>query len=128
MTHYSAYGTRTRTVSVCTGLALALAHGAATAQAERDPTIAPPFATTAEVLSPGQAGDQSLPAAAPSFTVVVRDGQPYLVSDTRLYKVGQTVGGYTIERLTETEVWLRRGKLTQKFQRFSGIQRRVAQP
>jgi hypothetical protein len=108
--------------------AWALACGQAGAQAARDPTIAPPQAATAPAASPGLATGQSLPAAAQGLSVVVREGAPYLVSDTRLYGVGQTVGGYTIERITETEVWLRRGKQVQKFQRFSGIQRRVAQP
>jgi hypothetical protein len=115
--------TRSAWVLVC-----ALVFGRVSAQAERDPTVAPPQAATAPAAGPGQATAQSLPAAAQGLSVVIRDGAPYLVSDTRLYGVGQALGSYTIERITETEVWLRRGNQIQKFQRFSGIQRRVAQP
>jgi hypothetical protein len=57
---------------------------------------------------------------------MVQNGQPYLVVGTRLYAVGQKVGAATLERITETEIWLREvGQLT-KVQRFAGIQRTVA--
>jgi hypothetical protein len=109
---------------------LALACLPALSQPERDPTAAPQQSPAAPAANAAQAPQTAnpLPAAAQSLSVVVRDGTPYLVSDTRLYAVGQTVGGVKIERITETEVWLRSGKQLQKIQRFSGIQRRAAQP
>lgn len=109
---------------------LALACAQALAQSERDPTLAPQQSVAAPAANAAQSqvSAPALPAGAESLSVVVRDGTPYLVSDTRLYAVGQTVGGFKIERITETEVWLRSGKQLQKIQRFSGIQRRAAQP
>ena len=109
---------------------LALATLPALSQPERDPTVAPQQSTAAPATNAAQAQlpTNTLPASAQSLSVVVRDGTPYLVSDTRLYAVGQTIGNVKIERITETEVWLRSGKQLQKIQRFSGIQRRAAQP
>ena len=51
---------------------------------------------------------------------------PYLVDGTRLYGVGQKLGAFRIERISETEVWLRNGKELRKLPRFAGIQRKVA--
>ncbi len=109
---------------------LALAVLPAQSQPERDPTVAPQQSTATPAANAAQAQQPAnpLPAGAQSLSVVVRDGTPYLVCDTRLYAVGQSVGNVKIERITETEVWLRSGKQLQKIQRFSGIQRRVAQP
>ena len=99
------------------------------AQSERDPTVAPQLSPAAPVAGAAPVRAQPLPPGAENFAVLVRDGTPYLVSDTRLYAVGQTVGGFKIERITETEIWLRSSsKQLQKIQRFSGIQRRAAQP
>jgi hypothetical protein len=56
--------------------------------------------------------------------VVVRDGKPFLVSGTRLYGVGQKLGTYRIERITETDVWLRNGSELRKEPRFAGITRK----
>ncbi len=100
-------------------LLLALA-GTAWAQEVRDPTVAPPEASAA----PGAPG-QAAPAA--GMAVVVQDGKPHLVVGTRLVAVGQKVGNARLERITETEIWLREGKQLRKLPRFNGIQRRVAQ-
>ena len=35
-------------------------------------------------------------------------------------------GAFTVERIGETEVWLRNGKELRKIQRFSGIERHTA--
>jgi hypothetical protein len=40
--------------------------------------------------------------------------------------VGQKVGNARLERITETEIWLREGRALRKVPRFGGIQRRVA--
>ncbi len=101
--------------------------GLALAQGMRDPTQAP-----REVQS-SLGSAQALPDAenqsvreATGMAVVVRDGVPYLVDGTRLYGVGQMLGTAKIERITETEVWLRSGKTLRKLQRFSGIERKPA--
>jgi hypothetical protein len=101
-------------------MALLLLACSAMAQEARDPTLAPPEASA----TPGELGK---PAPAAGMAVVVQDGKPHLVVGTRLVAVGQKVGNARIERITETEVWLREGKQLRKLQRFSGIQRSVAQ-
>ena len=58
------------------------------------------------------------------LSVLVVDGQPYLVVGTRLYAQGQQLGAARIERITETEVWLREGRSLRKISNFVGIQRR----
>jgi hypothetical protein len=57
------------------------------------------------------------------MTVVLRDSKPFLVVGTRLYSPGQKMGQYKIDRITETEVWLRDGALLRKLPRFTGIVR-----
>lgn len=94
------------------------AGGYAHAQ-ERDPTVAPAEAGTA---APG-ATPQG-PWGTDGMAVVVRDGKPFLVVDTRLYAPGQKVGSSRIERITETEIWLRDGTVLRKVPRFAGIERR----
>ncbi|WP_152528823.1 hypothetical protein [Rhodoferax saidenbachensis] len=91
------------------------------AQEMRDPTVAPAEASTA----PGVPGSA---APAPGMAVVVQDGKPHLVVGTRLVAVGQKVGNAQLERITETEIWLREGKQLRKLPRFNGIQRSVAKP
>ena len=125
--------------SVCNGVyflvcGMALAGAALTSHAQsRDPTQPPPeFGVPSASANGGSAGAAS---TAPTDTlgdlglaVLVRDGKPYLASGTRLYAVGQRVGGYKIERIAETEIWLRNGKELKKVPRFTGIVRRAATP
>jgi hypothetical protein len=91
---------------------------------ERDPTVAPAGAF-AEAAPSGAALKSAQPLA-DGAAVLVRDGKPYLVSGTRLYGLGQSLGAYKIERIGETEIWLRNGKELRKIQRFSGIVRSAA--
>ena len=89
---------------------------------DRDPTRAP-----AEMsLAPAASAKVQNPLGDNGMTVLVREGKSYLVSATRLYAVGDLLGQYKIDRITETEVWLRDGKELLKFPRFTGIQRRAA--
>lgn len=93
---------------------------------ERDPTVAPAEALPGSTVAPGAPG-----ALLQGSNVIVRHGQPHLVVGTRLVAVGQTVGEARLERITETEIWLREGKQVTKLPRFAGIQRspaRVAEP
>lgn len=113
----------TRPVSIPVGtavLALILCLPLA-AQELRDPTLVPPEAGAvadgaASVSPPGEEG----------MTVVVRNGKPFLAVGTRLYAPGQKVGALRLERITETEVWLREGGALRKVPRFAGIQRSAA--
>lgn len=97
-----------------------LLHVSAQAQ-DRDPTVAPLEGV------PGAAAMPGAPGAAPQgSSVIVRNGQPHLVVGTRLVAVGQKVGEARLERITETEIWLREGKQLTKVSRFAGIQRSPA--
>lgn len=93
---------------------------AAQAQALRDPTQPPPLAAPGPDGTPTAEGS----LADAGMAVVVRSGKPMLVQGTRLYGVGQMLGKFRIERITETEVWLRQGSDLRKISRFAGIQRR----
>jgi len=93
---------------------------AAYAQTWRDPTA-----------EPAQAGEASTGlGAAPSdlapLSVIVVDGRPHVIMGTRLYAPGQKLGQARIERITETEVWLRDGAVVRKVSRYPGVERRSA--
>jgi len=91
------------------------------AQVLRDPTQPP------SELGAGPGAAASIgPLGSEGMAVIVRDGKPFLVVGTRLYAPGQSVGAARIERITETEVWLREGKDLRKLPRFTGIQRSAA--
>jgi hypothetical protein len=94
----------------------------APAQDARDPTVPPPevrVAPGAAAVSP--LGDEGV-------AVIVRDGKSFLMVGTRLYAPGEKVGPLRVERITETEVWLRDGKTLHKVPRFADIQRSVTAP
>jgi hypothetical protein len=99
-----------------TTVALALVATDASAQVARDPTLAPP-----EV---GSATDLASPAGAEGMTVLVRADKVYLVVGTRLYAPGDTVGAFRVDRITETQVWLRDATKLVKVPRFPGIERK----
>ena len=104
---------------------LSLFFSFAQAQALRDPTQ-PPVTETSTV--PG-ATSSAAPLVQPGgMAVVVRQGVPYLVVGTRLYARGQKVGQARIERISETEVWLREAGVVRKVQVFGGIQRQASKP
>ncbi len=95
------------------------------AEQVRDPTLPPPALN----VDPVEAKTKSaLPITSESLSVMVRDGKPMLVVGTRLYQQGQQIGLFKIERISETEVWLRNGKEVHKIARFAGIERRAAAP
>ena len=107
-------------------LGAALGLSSPLAQAQRDPTE-PPAALGlpgAEVAAP--AGP--LGGAAGGSAMLVRDGKPYLMVGTRLHGPGDQLGDARIERITETEVWLREGTSVRKISQFEGIERRTVPP
>lgn len=97
----------------------------ALAQSARDPTQPPAAwqqAGPAAAGSPGGSG----PAGAPTpgrMSILVVDGRPHLIQGTRLFAVGQMLGQARIERITESEVWLREGGELRKIDNFAGIRR-----
>ena len=92
----------------------------AVAQDARDPTVAPPqnssVTSTASLVG------------AEGMTVVMRDDKAYLVVGTRLYVPGDKVGAFSVERITETQVWLRDATKLVKVPRFAGIERKSLPP
>ena len=96
-------------VAACMLIALFFCFDLAQAQALRDPTV-PPDAKSGGV-APG------------AMTIIVRDGRPYLAVGTRLYAQGEKLGQARVERITETEVWLREGGVLRKMQQFPSVQR-----
>ena len=103
-------------------LALLWPMGPVAAESLRDPTKPPAEAGQAA----GVVDVNSTPAAA--MTIIVRGGRSYLAVGTRLYAQGQQLGQARIERISETEVWLREGGMLRKLPQFSGIQRRTVAP
>ena len=106
------------------GIALLLSLGQTEAQGLRDPTVAPAEAGLAGAAPSAPA----LTAVPGAMTIIVRDGRPFLVVGTRLYAVGQKLGQARIERISETEVWLREGGFLRKLPQFTGIERRAQAP
>lgn len=102
------------------------AWSGAWAQSQRDPTL-PPAALTQQGGSTGQARGRT-EAPAKSMSIMVVDGQPHLMVGSRLYAQGQKLGGGQIERITETQVWLRQGRALRKLPVFSGIERNAVEP
>ena len=90
----------------------------------RDPTLAP-VATGADAAGADiGAGGVALPLGASGSNVVVRGGKSFLVVGSRLVAPGQTVDNYKLERITETEIWLRDPTGLTKVSRFAGVQRK----
>lgn len=112
-----------RRVLVWAGLlAAGTCGGVAGAQALRDPTEPPPEAG----LRPSPPGAVSTRLEPGAGAIIVRDGKPYLVIGTRLYAQGQVLGQARIERIGETEIWLREGGVLRKVPVFSGVHRQLA--
>ncbi len=97
-------------------LLLALLSLSAGAQSLRDPTQ-PPGAGSVSAASAARAG-------APSWSVIVVDGRRPVAVGTRLYAEGQMLGRARVERITETEIWLREGQALRKVPLYAGVQRR----
>lgn len=104
-------------LGIATGLLVWALGMPAWAQAQRDPTLPPTEAGTAPAAA------SASPLGQEGMSVIMRDGSPFLIVGTRLYAPGQSVGAFKIDRITETEVWLRDGKEVHKIPRFTGIQR-----
>lgn len=95
----------------------------ASAQSSRDPTLPPPEAGLADPSM-----HEKAPGLEPgAMSIIVRGGRRYLVVGTRLFSQGQKLGQARIERISETEVWLREDGVLRKVDQFSGIERRAAQ-
>ena len=91
-------------------------HGQSTPR--RDPTQ-PPAGYAAPVGAPRD----PIEAFKPEHLMMV-DGQRYLVWQGRRYRVGDTLQGARIERLEESEVWLRNEGGLRKLALYPRIEKR----
>jgi hypothetical protein len=96
-------------------------NGLAVAQSLRDPTLPPAAALPAQPAS----GASGTAEAMGPLSIIARNGKSFVVMGTRLYAQGQMLGQARIERIAETEIWLREGKQLRKVQLFSGVTRRA---
>jgi hypothetical protein len=92
----------------------------------RDPTVAPITAGTDTGGTDTSNGGLPQPLGISGSNVVVREGKSYLVVGSRLVAPGQTVENFKLERITETEIWLRDATGLTKVSRFAGVQRQAA--
>ena len=88
------------------------------AQSPRDPTQ-PPAAYATPVGSARVPGD----AFKPEHLVTV-NGVRYVVWNSRRYAVGEMIDGARIERISDSEIWLRGAGGLRKLPLFSGIEKR----
>jgi hypothetical protein len=111
-------------IPACLLLAALAWQQPAAAQGMRDPTIPP----VGSGMSDGQTDAASLVRGLHGpLSVIHVNGQLQLVVGTRLFMVGQKLGDARIERISETEVWLREGGELRKVSNFVGVKRRSAQ-
>jgi hypothetical protein len=96
--------------------------GQLAAQAMRDPTL-PPQAPGAQATGRGTPRDGAAP-----WALLFIDGKPNLVVGSRLYGEGQQLGAARIERITETEVWLRERGQLRKVPNYPSVHRRSVTP
>ena len=124
MTQHKRAGLLALALSWFIGFVLLLPLSGADAQSLRDPTVPP---AAAGLAGPAQGGMLSETERGP-MTIIVRNGRSYLAVGTRLYAQGQKLGQARIERISETEIWLREGGVLRKVSQFSGIERRTVTP
>lgn len=86
------------------------------AQSLRDPTQPPGSGVAISGATPR--------ASQGGWSVIVVDGRPHVAVGTRLYAEGQMLGRARVERISETEVWLREGKVLRKVPLYAGVLRR----
>jgi len=97
------------------------------AQPLRDPTQLPAAArSTGEGTSVAKPSELAVDTG--NVAVLVRAGTPYLVLGTRLFAAGQRVGAARIERITESEIWLREAGKLNKIRVFQGVDKSVSSP
>jgi hypothetical protein len=97
-------------------------------QSLRDPTLPPQETARPDSGSPGTSPGTSLGIEFDGMTIIVRNGRAHLVIGSQFYTQGDKIGEARIERITETEIWLREGDVLRKVSKFPGIQRRAVTP
>ncbi|MFZ2990742.1 hypothetical protein [Ideonella sp.] len=114
-------------------LLMGLTGWAATAQT-RDPTTPPPQARLADPASAvGSAAARETSSEAEALLQALQhrtviDGKPYLIERGWLRGVGDRLGTARIERITDTEVWLRDDTGLRKLALYPGVQIRSSTP
>lgn len=97
----------------------ALCAGAATTLPLRDPTQPP-----AAFGTPGRSVRLPIDVLRPEQLVTI-GGVIYLVWNGRRYKTGETIDGSRLERISESEVWLKTAGTVRKLPVFAGVEKRA---
>lgn len=92
------------------------------AAALRDPTQPPPGYGAPRTAAPAPAE-----SFRPTHLVTV-DGRRYVVWRGKRYGVGDSIEGARIERLDESEVWLRSGGSLRKHRLYPGTEKKESKP
>ena len=107
------------------GLSLLFSASLVSAHSQRDPTLPPP--PPKRPLTSSEQVKTPIGIESGAMTIIVRNGQQYLVIGTLLYAQGDTIGPVLIVRITETEIWLSEGGTLRKVPLFPSIQRRTVE-
>jgi hypothetical protein len=105
-------------------ISLFFAFNLVAGQSLRDPTFPPQETARPDPGSPGTSPGIEFDG----MTIIVRNGRAHLVIGSQFYTQGDKIGEARIERITETEIWLREGDVLRKVSKFPGIQRRAVTP
>ena len=106
-------------------LSLLFSTSPVAAHSQRDPTLPPP--PPKRPLTSSEQVKTPIGIESGAMTIIVRNGQQYLVIGTLLYAQGDTVGPVLIVRITETEIWLSEGGTLRTVPLFPTIQRRAVE-
>jgi hypothetical protein len=100
------------------GMLAFAAHDVAAQAVRRDPTQPPAqyVARPAPVASPAESFHPE--------SVIAVDGRKYILWHGRRYAAGDTVQGARIERIEETEVWVRTADGLRKLPLFAGVEKK----
>jgi hypothetical protein len=110
---------------ILVAFAFSIAHPGVWAQGGRDPTVSPlPAPLSTSAMAEANASAANEPLRSGGFTIIVRDGQPRVMVGARTYAKGQMLGDAQIERISETEVWLRKGRDLRVVRAFPEVDRR----
>ncbi len=109
----------------CLGLAVLVS---AQALAQQPPALRDPTRMPHAPLPVRSGADHGPKEPDMAMAVLFADGKPFVMQGSRLYGVGDKMGAVRIERITESEVWLRDGKELRKVSLYPGVERLAQVP
>lgn len=91
------------------------------AQEFRDPTASSQVGTQLKTEPSVQTTFQSLPSFSGSFSYISRDGNNSVLYEGHTYKVGDSINGFRIEKLSESKIGFKSGKSIYWVSYFVGV-------